>query len=301
MVAARLMLQCAMFIGGAISSTKEGGILEGGEVDYEYLEEEGVIEEKLTEEDRARQDEEKDRRLSVEKEEIFFDDGNETDIEIDTGVTAENVRMGLDLFKEWQEVYSSLPPHSAWNQQSPLSRRLAEEGRLVAIIAEMSGEQPAAEEGGTAVVVEAVRRAEEEEVRTVASSFCTQPVEECGEGERYRRIDGVCNNLGRPQVREGGGGAWSRWGRRGTSCSASSLTPTGTAGGSRGPLRIYRGLGRWEGGRGGGGTPRLVPGCTMSLGIQLVTPRGSTLHLTGDTPVTCNRSSSHLSGSTATS
>ena len=32
------------------------------------------------------------------------------------------------------QVYDSLPPHSAWNQQSPLSRKLAKEGRLVAII-----------------------------------------------------------------------------------------------------------------------------------------------------------------------
>ena len=36
--------------------------------------------------------------------------------------------------KATHQVYDSLPPHSAWNQQSPLSRKLAKEGRLVAII-----------------------------------------------------------------------------------------------------------------------------------------------------------------------
>ena len=36
--------------------------------------------------------------------------------------------------KATRQVYDSLPPHSAWNQQSPLSRKLAKEGRLVAII-----------------------------------------------------------------------------------------------------------------------------------------------------------------------
>ena len=35
---------------------------------------------------------------------------------------------------QFSKVYDSLPPHSAWNQQSPLSRKLAKEGRLVAII-----------------------------------------------------------------------------------------------------------------------------------------------------------------------
>ena len=207
MAGVRRVLVCAMLVGGAVSYTSEGASRED-EVGYEYLEEEDVIEEQLMEEDKARQDVE-DGHLNEEKGEIFYDDTDEeandedTEIEEDTGVTAETVRVGVDLFKEWQEVYSSLPPHSAWNQQSPLSRRLAEEGRLAAIIAEMAGEQASAEEDGMAVVVEAVRRAEEE-VRTVASTFCTGPVEECGEGERYRRIDGVCNNLGHPQVRRGG-------------------------------------------------------------------------------------------------
>ena len=40
----------------------------------------------------------------------------------------------LYVSKVIHQVYDSLPPHSAWNQQSPLSRKLAKEGRLVAII-----------------------------------------------------------------------------------------------------------------------------------------------------------------------
>ena len=76
------------------------------------------------------------------------------------------------------------------------------------------------------IVIEAVRRAEEEEVaavkiiiviiilnhhietatkaktqvRSIASTFCTGPTEDCGSSERYRRINGACNNLDRPQV-----------------------------------------------------------------------------------------------------
>ena len=87
---------------------------------------------------------------------------------------------------------------SKWNQQSPLSRRLAEEGRLVSIIREMA-EQVEGEEGDLAVVVEAVRRVEEEE-RAVVSAFCGEEREECEEGERYRRVNGACNNLAGPQV-----------------------------------------------------------------------------------------------------
>ena len=87
---------------------------------------------------------------------------------------------------------------SKWNQQSPLSRRLAEEGRLVSIIREMA-EQVEGQEGDLAVVVEAVRRVEEEE-RAVVSAFCGEEREECEEGERYRRVNGACNNLAGPQV-----------------------------------------------------------------------------------------------------
>jgi hypothetical protein len=81
---------------------------------------------------------------------------------------------------------------SKWNQQSPLSRRLAREGRLVSIIREMAGGGA----GDGAVVVEAVRR---QEGRAAGAPFCTAEPVECGEETgRYRRIDGACNNLARP-------------------------------------------------------------------------------------------------------
>merc|ERR1711936_207841 len=143
---------------------------------------------------------EREGRDMVNDDQAIADEGGEDveEGEEDGEVTLESVRLGWDLFKEWQEVYDSLPPHSAWNQQSPLSRKLAKEGRLVAIIREMTGDNGLNSDGD--VVIEAVRRAEEEEVRSLASTFCSGSPGECGSAERFRRIDGAYNNLARPQA-----------------------------------------------------------------------------------------------------
>ena len=79
----------------------------------------------------------------------------------------------------------------------------------MAIIREMAGEQ---EEGELEVVVEAVRRLQQEATSNTEElemeqeveakktvSFCGTEDLECGE-ERFRRLDGACNNLERPKV-----------------------------------------------------------------------------------------------------
>ena len=38
------------------------------------------------------------------------------------------------------------------------------------------------------------------QVRSLASTFCSGSPGDCGSAERFRRIDGACNNLARPQV-----------------------------------------------------------------------------------------------------